>query len=418
MGSYCVLRIGKFRLLYAKSYVPGAWSLYFAENDRRIAPFPSISDGARTQEHSYEYAVAPRGVKERLEIAGITADTAAMALMVAVQRRIEALESLMSRVVIDPADLPRGRLSWPQELELLSKLTFESWKEAIAVLDARDYPMCRFREAFTPALFADYPLARLIASYPDDNYLFDEEDEEQLVRGVLEALPEASEVVLDYWDLVDAGYHEPDEPIFAASGAIVLLTEGRTDMRTLDAALRRMYPYLHHLYSFLDFDDVRVEGGASALCRTVRALLAARIRNPMIALFDNDTAGHAAAASLSDLRVPPNLKIMTLPEIPIASAYPTVGPQGEHIMNVNGLAASIEMYLGRASLTAPCGRLARVEWTGLDRRLNRYQGELEGKHEIGERFLARLAQSVSPEDARSEFPEMRILLEHVFAAFR
>jgi hypothetical protein len=69
-----------------------------------------------------------------------------------------------------------------------------------------------------------------------------------LLRGVLDALPEAKEVVLDYTDMVLGGYYAADEHLCTearlrwaedqpAYGPIVLLTEGRSDTRVLLVAI-------------------------------------------------------------------------------------------------------------------------------------------------------------------------------------
>ena len=60
-------------------------------------------------------------------------------------------------------------------------------------------------------------------------------------------------------------------------------------------------------------------------------------------------------------------------------------------MNVNGMAASIELYLGVDVLTEDTGEIAPVQWTGYDAGLKKYQGEVLFKDRIQERFRQRLA---------------------------
>ena len=133
-------------------------------------------------------------------------------------------------------------------------------------------------------------------------------------------------------------------------------------MEVLSAALRLRRPHLAEYIKFPDF-NVRNEGGASALRQTVRAFASAGIPNRVVALFDNDTAARDVLRSISDDDLPGNIRVTRLPELPLAVDYPTVGPQGEHTMNVNGLATAIELFLG-ADVLADGGALRPVVWGG------------------------------------------------------
>ena len=71
---------------------------------------------------------------------------------------------------------------------------------------------------------------------------------------------------------------------------------------------------------------------------------------------------------------------MRLPDLEILRDYPTLGPAGESRMDVNGLAASIELYLGRDVLTNPvAGHLVCVQWKGYVAGVRKYQGEILDK---------------------------------------
>ena len=66
-------------------------------------------------------------------------------------------------------------------------------------------------------------------------------------------------------------------------------------------------------------------------------------------------------------------------------------------MNVNGLAGSIEMYLGSDVLTVD-GELQPVVWGGYVSRLRAYQGEISDKDRVQERFRNKVAAAkVRPE---------------------
>ena len=200
-------------------------------------------------------------------------------------------------------------------------------------------------------------------------------------------------------------------------GRITVLTEGRSDARLVSAALLALHPELSDAFQFLDFDEFRIEGGASPLARMVRGLSGTRMGSRMLAMFDNDAAGVEAMQELSALRLPPNVRVMALPEIPLARRYPTLGPGGSGTMDVNGGAAAIELYLGRGPLTGADGRLRPVRWTEWRPKVGRYQGAVEGKREVAQAFLRDLEGGGTPAALRRRFPDMDRLLRAMSAAF-
>jgi hypothetical protein len=101
---------------------------------------------------------------------------------------------------------------------------------------------------------------------------------------------------------------------------VVVLTEGRTDVEFLSAALNILYPHLADLIRFLDYDQ-KAEGGAGALVRMVRAFAAAGIVNRVVAIFDNDTAAADALRALDLSKLPDQLRVLQYPAIGIASKY-------------------------------------------------------------------------------------------------
>jgi hypothetical protein len=70
-----------------------------------------------------------------------------------------------------------------------------------------------------------------------------------------------------------------------------------------------------------------------------------------------------------------------LPPLDSLTAYPTIGPSGRADMDINGLAASVELYLGEDVLTDGEG-LCQVQWTGYDTALRQYQGQVLDKSGI------------------------------------
>jgi hypothetical protein len=110
--------------------------------------------------------------------------------------------------------------------------------------------------------------------------------------------------------------------------------------------------------------------------------------------------------------------VMNYPNITLADSYPTRGPNGETVQDVNGSACSIELYFGRDVLTVD-GRLIPVQWKAYDERVKRYQGEIQQKDLLKDRFLQKTdaAKRNGLQTAPGDWEDMRRLLEAVFDAF-
>ena len=178
---------------------------------------------------------------------------------------------------------------------------------------------------------------------------------------------------------------------FLLSQRVIVLTEGDTDRRILERSLRLLYPHLAEYFHFFDFTGRRVGGGAGELANLVRAFAAADVRHRILALFDNDTAAKAALSNLNTDSLPSNIAVRHYPSLPLAKDYPTLGPSGGASMDVNGLAGSIELYLGQDALKDDAGMFPPVQWTGYDRKIGAYQGEVLDKQRVLDRFAAKLA---------------------------
>jgi hypothetical protein len=177
----------------------------------------------------------------------------------------------------------------------------------------------------------------------------------------------------------------------------VVLTEGKTDAEFLSAALTVLRPHLTDLIRFMDFES-RPEGSAGALVKSIKSFASAGISNRIVALFDNDSAAEDAMRSLDIDALPENFFICTYPELDIARNYPTLGPPSIDspdgtlsFADVNGLACSIEMYLGRDVLSDSNGSLRPVQWKSFIAGVKRYQGEVSGKSQVHNAYRAKVS---------------------------
>lgn len=128
-----------------------------------------------------------------------------------------------------------------------------------------------------------------------------------------------------------------------------------------------------------------------------------------------DMPGLQAHRHAETLGLPENILAVRLPDIELAKENPTIGPQGFHLVNVNGRAASIELYLGRTTLTLN-GELRHVRWTSYNKSVRTYQGEVEANGEIQHDFLQALTKFPNSLDAQAAFPELVSVWKAIFCA--
>lgn len=178
-----------------------------------------------------------------------------------------------------------------------------------------------------------------------------------LLRLVCEIVDDEARVVQDITDLIQGGWLEPHDSVceqavesllerYPENASRIVLTEGSTDAMYLSSALKLLHPHLAEYYAFFDFHSFSSRGGTAHLATAIRAFAAAGIANRIVALFDNDGVGLDEMERLSKTALPPNIAVFSYPDYDALKAYP-VREEGECIhQNVNGIAASIELYMG------------------------------------------------------------------------
>ena len=171
-------------------------------------------------------------------------------------------------------------------------------------------------------------------------------------------------------------------------------------------------------FAFFDYENSKPDGGTSSVVKILRAFAAARVNTSILAIFDNDAVGVEAFNTANTLRLPGNIKVTLLPEISLAQSYPTIWPQGTHDVDVNGRAASIELFLGRHNFMRADGTLIPIVWNNYVKRIDRYQGALDDKEKPFARFLQETASRDNGVDYALRYPELVVLWEHIFAVLR
>ena len=283
MGSYAHLEIARYPFFSMKSCVDNTLMTLFDEAEKRVFTRRvcernrrawCVEDTDTEQERAYCYWLEAEHARRRLDILGFT--------MFEVKQGFESAIKRYRREVKEG-----GRVSglyWlPEERlpEFLQHYSYAKWTEAI-----RDFVKPSFvqpKPYDRDGVESLDPIMRLLCENGTEDFFygFPSCDPRFFIRAVLDATNSAEPVILDYSELVHSGYHAPDEALalasrtsisleFTATAKIVVLTEGTTDASFLQQSLRALFPCLEPLYSFVNFAQSNMEGGAANLVRVVK----------------------------------------------------------------------------------------------------------------------------------------------------
>jgi hypothetical protein len=403
LGSYSSFRIGDRELYSVKNDIDPLLMSLFRPDEKVIERGPLSEDGATTLPPDDEdvvdivrYVSTVGILKDRLDLMGFTLPYAQSEFEDGIKGEIERLERWFADEPMDLMVPPYTR-----QLGILRGLSFDTWSAGFRRIWTEGLRSTRswLHPDATPLYgeLVDYMLGQAIGEV----FAFPSEDTRVFLRAALESLDPSTKVMQDLTDLVLGGYFDTTTDLcayadylvtadFATTRRIIVLTEGLSDKKALDGGLRVLYPHLAEYFTFMDFEQMNIPGGAGTLVSFVKAFVGAGILNRVIAVFDNDTAANSALRALRGLPLPPNVRVVQYPPLDLCRNYPTLGPTGVSHMDVNGLAGSVELYFGRDVLTRQNGSLTPVLWRGFDQALGRYQGEIMDKAELQARFQSKV----------------------------
>lgn len=424
MGSYCNLKLGNVEIGWNKNdYDPYLLSL-FQESDKKIIP-SKIKDYYRSEDFPVEeqedlitivqYESTVLAVRDRLELMGYTREVAEKGFYKGLEIEIEKYREWSNNQDFE---------LYKSTLELLQSLNLEKWWRAIREINENNLNATHlYDNNITLSQEVRYVLENGWYGFPGYDY-------RHFIRLLIDTFDEQEKLVYDFTDLVLGGWvDETDELIeileyevsanYSAERRVIIATEGRTDALFLKRSLELLYPHISDFYRFLDFEEAKVPGGAGALASMIKAFAGAGIINRVIALFDNDTAADSAIRPLKMVDLPENIEILKYPKLDLASTYPTIGPSGLVSMDVNSLAGSIELYLGKDCLIDDSGNLIPIQWKGYDSKLKKYQGEIMNKGDIQERFLEKLDKCESNHELidHYDWSGIHLIINNLMSAF-
>jgi hypothetical protein len=187
-------------------------------------------------------------------------------------------------------------------------------------------------------------------------------------------------------DVVEGGWVDEDRPSggLSPSQRFLIVTEGSSDAKILKRGLELIRPDVSDFFYFVDMEEGYPFTGTGNLHRFCQGLASIQILNRVLVIYDNDAEGALKASETDVLNLPANMRVVRLPNLPVFESFPTLGPSGQAVEDINGRAAAIECYL---DLQWKKNRPPQVRWTSYNEKLECYQGTLVGKEFYARRFL-------------------------------
>lgn len=400
MGSWWDIEVGSHRApVWGKNYVPDELMLLFADDDLFIdqAKMAVVAEH-ESQENDDVVDTEPASWNTRLMHYATTAGTLRMRLELQgfSSQRVRDLSAALFDE--EGAEMfrywPEGRRIYPNGAAITAALATRRGQQAAS--------------GIPPEIRNDHD--------PDKSFLHSQwesvresfDDPRFALALSLSRTRPSTPVILDLTDLVLGGWLTTEEQPHrearsrmsskvAASGPVIVITEGSSDARWIRRSLEIASPEVAHFFEFLDFAGTKSPGGTDRVVSLTKGMAAAGVMNRIVAVLDNDTAGNEATQQLTQLGLPARVVVVNLPAVEYAKHYPTIGPDGPSTANVNGRAASIEFMFGEDILHSSAGSLFPVRWQTYNERVNAYQGRLDSGHkkEAGRRIDQALSASDS-----------------------
>ena len=189
-----------------------------------------------------------------------------------------------------------------------------------------------------------------------------------------------------YGPLVENGYEKADlfQPGVRRSETFLIATEGSSDAHILRRAIDLLRPEVSDFFRFIDMRERHPFPGTGNLHKFAEGLSKIDVHNQLVLIYDNDAEGRVTFLKTQQLDLPKNMRVAMLPDLKEFELFPTVGPEGEGEMDINGRAAAIECYL---DLAAPKTPNPVIRWSKYMSDLDCYQGALESKGQFMKAFL-------------------------------
>ena len=343
MSSYGEFKVGHLELAWSRNCVNASLMWIFRSGDRQevwidnrmpdqLAQY--IDDeylDTYDQDNPLEvviYRCPVAVVRDRLDLKGFTYENAKLVFQTNLEAEIEQAEAWRDIYPGGPDDAVQG----------LKSLTVDQWllgverilhdgltSHSCGELDSQD-PLSPLLGRMLRSDLLDFP----------GNFGAGSTETLSALRIMVEKAPPDMDVVYDLTHLEGGGWIDGDagpadmmdnllyDEAWLIERAIVL-TEGESDRRVLERSLALLYPHLSDYFRFFDHSATRAGGGVGQLANLVRSFAALDVRQRVIAVFDNDTAGRDAISTLDLGALPPNIAVIQYPDCDLRERLPDFG---------------------------------------------------------------------------------------------
>lgn len=215
-------------------------------------------------------------------------------------------------------------------------------------------------------------------------------------------------VIWGFTDLIESGWttREAATAPLSAQQRFLIVTEGSSDSKIIQKALELLRPGIMDFFKFIDMEQGYPFSGTGNLYRFCQGLVSIGVLNRVLIIYDNDAEGVRKLEATKRLSLPANMIAIKLPDIENLTRFPTIGPGGQAVEDINGKAASIECYLDLEHPKLAHG--PRVRWSSYVEALDCYQGALERKTDYAKAFL-RLRSPSSTYDFSKVIPILDLI---------
>lgn len=367
MGSIITLGIDEFELDWGKNGISRDYSFIYQKADLTQEKYYYADEEIVVQE---ALSSPLSKIKKRLDLLGYTLKNIKKEYIEAAKEYSEGCD----------VKVP---LSFEQYFKILRNLDIDKIKVTELDLDWQD---CEFGKYFKKVIARKLNILDINTWNIYVGEFFENLDPLITIR-VLAENPKnhTRKIIWRFHDVLENGWIKKDDVLKEPkeSQKYLLVTEGTSDLFIIQKSLELLHPEIIDFFHFIDMQDNYPFTGCSNLYKFLLGLSKVRPINKIIAIFDNDIAGNKQFRLSEKAKLPDNIKIMKLPELNEFKKFPTIGPTGLKIKNINSTAVSIECFLD-LEYKAPVSPLVR--WTNFDKETALYQGSLEKKERYVRNF--------------------------------
>ncbi|MBL1110578.1 hypothetical protein JK361_39575 [Streptomyces sp. 5-8] len=389
MGHYSYLVAGDCQFLYTRDHYDEELAALFIEADRKFigADGSEVIPGDEWPESecALGYYTTARALRQRLNVQGFTSRRAVASLG-------EGIDKWRKRYESEEQSQRRERQAQGKSMSETVVRPSREPDQLLASVGEAIRPHRSYESFATVQEYLQYE-NQSTETVSDVEELRWFVEERNLIRLIIDQAPDDMRVGLNLGELTGCCVHlDTTQPIAGPTrerqlsalpdnAPLIVLTEGSTDSRLLTEAMNITHPHLAGFVRFIDYTGTNARGSAGMLATMVNAFIAAGVANRFVAIADNDAGGHEALAKLKRQRLPMGCQVLHYPDLPLLASYPTIESPSPtvSITNVNGVAGSLEMYLGRDVLTIN-GTLAPIHLGTFIPAVQRHQGALSKTH--------------------------------------